>query len=73
MSHVALTRVLLLVVVLSALPVAPARAEAECFQDMAGCFGATAMEQDGMWGSFWSALDCELSFVSCVRFWIIGR
>ena len=42
-----------------------------CHQDMASCFEHAAYI-DSFWDRTWTALDCELGFISCVRIAIFG-
>ena len=73
MSKVVICRVVLLTLVLVAVLGAHASAftEPACFRDVVKCFEASA-NFSSFWSRTWYALDCELSFVSCVRIAIFG-
>jgi hypothetical protein len=73
MSKVVVCRVVLLTLVLVAVFATHASAftEPTCFKDVVKCFEDSA-NLPFSWDRTWYALDCELSFVGCVRIAIFG-
>ena len=73
MSNVVVCRVVLLTLVLVAVLGAHASAYTDpaCFKDVVKCFEDSA-NLPYFWARTWYALDCELSFIGCVRIAIFG-
>lgn len=73
MSKVVVCRLVLLTLVLVAVLGTKTSAfpDPACFNDVAKCFEASA-NIPSFWDRTWYALDCELSFISCVRVAIFG-
>ncbi len=73
MSKVVVFRLVVLTLVLVAVLGAQTSAFSEpaCFKDVVKCFEASA-NIPSFWDRTWDALDCELSFISCVRVAVFG-
>lgn len=54
-------------------PGAPAEAapQAHCFSDLASCYEEANLNES-FWDYYWDALDCELTFIGCVREAVFG-
>lgn len=44
---------------------------AHCFSDLADCYGEANLNES-FWAYYWDALDCELTFIGCVREAVFG-
>ncbi len=73
MSKLVVCRLVVLTLVLVAVLGAPVSAYVDpgCFKGLADCFAGSA-RVDSFWYRTWDALDCELSFVTCVRIAVFG-